>query len=277
MSDTPKPKRVLSDEQKAKMAEGRKKKALERKKAKEIEKKELAKLKASMKKEEADLKRELKLKEAERKKQIKEQKNSLASSNKIKKENRKAVLQQQLSQLQRSVKPQTEKVSFVDEVIETPPPSPKLSPIPEPEPELELEPEIVAVGTRPLDVEEVKEDIENLKMEVEQNIYDEEEISNEEYKKVFKQESNRIANTLNPKEKAMFRNATKKFDFNLSIEDNIKGMIDHIKTVVAFNIGATQQIKKQAPKKARPRKVAQVVLPKEKEVETNLQRLMRLK
>ncbi len=75
----------------------------------------------------------------------------------------------------------------------------------------------------------------------------------------------------------MFRDATKKFDFNLSIEDNIKGMIDHVKTVVAFNIGATQKIKKQAPKKARPRKVAQVVLPKEKEVETNLQRLMKLR
>ena len=76
------------------------------------------------------------------------------------------------------------------------------------------------------------------------------EPTNEEYKQKFQEEAENLIDTLPRGSKGLFRKATKKFDYNLSVEDNIKGMIDYVKMVVQHNITRAQQVKATIESKA---------------------------
>lgn len=76
------------------------------------------------------------------------------------------------------------------------------------------------------------------------------EPTNEEYKQKFQEEAENMINTLPRGSKGLFRKATKKFDYNLSVEDNIKGMIDYVKMVVQHNITTAQNVKATIESKA---------------------------
>tara|TARA_R110000824_G_scaffold81460_1_gene204812 strand:+ start:2411 stop:3070 length:660 start_codon:yes stop_codon:yes gene_type:complete len=76
------------------------------------------------------------------------------------------------------------------------------------------------------------------------------EPTDQEYKEKFAEEAENLIKTLPHGSKQLFRKATRKFDYNLSVEDNIKGMIDYVKMVVQHNITTAQQVKAAIETKA---------------------------
>lgn len=76
------------------------------------------------------------------------------------------------------------------------------------------------------------------------------EPTDEEYIETFKQETENIIKTLPHGSKQLFRKATKKFDYNLSVEDNIKAMIEYVKMVVQHNITTAAAVKNKIESKA---------------------------
>jgi hypothetical protein len=84
-----------------------------------------------------------------------------------------------------------------------------------------------------------------------------EEISNEEYKEKFISETKAVMKTLPKESRKLFKKATNKFDYNLSVEDNIKSMIEYVKMVVQHNITTAAKVKQIVESK--PLKENQVV------------------
>ena len=83
------------------------------------------------------------------------------------------------------------------------------------------------------------------------------EISDEAYKEKFISETDNIIKTLPKESRKLFKKATNKFDYNLSIEDNIKSMIEYVKMVVQHNITTAQAVKQHIENK--PLKEKEVV------------------
>ena len=104
--------------------------------------------------------------------------------------------------------------------------------------------------------------------------------TNEEYAKIFKREANNMRNNI-PKETRMYYDeAIKKFDFTLSLDDNIKSMIDYCKNVVNDNtlIANTirnKQIQNENKKEIVQKSVAEKVT--EQAVDSKIYKLMKLK
>lgn len=69
------------------------------------------------------------------------------------------------------------------------------------------------------------------------------EPTNKEYKEKFLEEAEKVVSALPHGSKTMFRNATKKFDYNLSVEENIKSMIEYVKEVVNKNVSEVARLK----------------------------------
>ena len=70
-------------------------------------------------------------------------------------------------------------------------------------------------------------------------------ITDEMYEKAFKQQAKVIEKTLPKEAQKLFKQTTNKFDFNLSLEDNINGMIEHVKRVVELNTKTAAAIREK--------------------------------
>ena len=101
-----------------------------------------------------------------------------------------------------------------------------------------------------------------------------------EYAEVFNREAYKIRDKLPEESKKYFDNATNKFDFTLSLDDNIKGMIDYVKTIVEKNTEIAKSIrdskreledKKEIVQPTHAERVAEHV------VNSKIQKLMRMR
>ena len=123
-------------------------------------------------------------------------------------------------------------------------------------------------------LEHVEEKVEE-KVEAKNNLP-----TNEEYAKIFKREANNMRNNI-PKETRMYYDeAIKKFDFTLSLDDNIKSMIDYCKNVVNENTNIAnnirnKQIINENKKEIVQKSVAEKVT--EQAVDSKIYKLMKLK
>ncbi len=121
-------------------------------------------------------------------------------------------------------------------------------PTPEPEPEPELEPEP-------------------------------EETEDEKYQRVFETASLKVLETLPNNAKELFKKANSKFDCGLSVDDNIKSMINFCKDIIKANVETSKVVKQHVVEKQAEQ--AQVVQPPkeqvvaEKEIEQRIYTIMK--
>tara|TARA_R110000822_G_scaffold22213_7_gene70015 strand:+ start:6500 stop:7270 length:771 start_codon:yes stop_codon:yes gene_type:complete len=193
-----KAKRVLSDEQKAKMLEGRRKAAEIKKAQKAILKNE------KIKEKENDKKQKVKNKELELQ-AIQQQKDRIEVLNISKK--KKSEMRGRL----RFCKNNPELIGEVEEMIQA------------------IENKNNEKKNIDLEIKEIQLEINDKKQELTE---DEE---NEVYKKVWDKEAKRIELTIPEESRSIFRAETEKFDFNLSLSDNINKMIKNVEAKIQSN------------------------------------------
>jgi len=116
-----------------------------------------------------------------------------------------------------------------------------------PEPTLSKE-ELVEMGGRVDDIEE-------------------EEVDDERYKKVFEDASLKVLETLPNNAKDLFKKANSKFDCKLSVEDNIKSMIEYCRELVKANIETAKVVKsKVVEEKPVADKPVDIVIPPKEQI-----------
>ena len=111
---------------------------------------------------------------------------------------------------------------------------------------------------------------------------EEEEVDDERYKKVFEDASLKVLETLPNNAKDLFKKANSKFDCKLSVEDNIKSMIEYCRELVKANIETAKVVKsKVVEEKPVADKPVDVVIPPkeqiaaEREVEQRIYAIMK--
>ena len=228
-------KKTLSPEQLAKMQEGRRKAYEARKKAREEEKEAKKQAKLLAKKT-----------EEEAIKQQREQRELVRKANEAK-----AKKKGDLSALK--VKNKKKVNIATDDEVEYYEPD-VLSPVPEEEEQAEQPEEIQA--------EQPEEKPEP------------EETEEEKYKRVFESESLKVLNKLPNNAKDLFKKAKSKFDCNLSVDDNIKSMIDYCKELVKANVKTAEVIKAHVEEKKDIKPPVEQVQ-KEREIEQKIYAIMK--
>jgi hypothetical protein len=193
-----KPKRTLTDEQKAKMLEGRRKKEkIEKAEAKENDKKQKIK------------DRELELQA------IQQQKDRIEVLNISKK--KKSEMRGKL----RFCKNNPELIDEVEQMIQA------------------IENKNNEKKTIDLEIKEIQTEIKDKQQELTK---DEE---NEVYKRVWDKEAKRIELTIPEQSRSIFRAETEKFDFNLSLSDNINKMIKNVEQKIQTNTEVVSAVNKE--------------------------------
>ena len=142
----------------------------------------------------------------------------------------------------------------------------------------EKEPE--QIYEEPPQAEQTKE-VEEEKAKAEQT----ESLSNKqptdaEYAEVFNREAHKIREKLPEESKKYFDNATNKFDFTLSLDDNIKGMIDYVKTIVEKNTEIAKSIRDSKRELEDKKEIVQPTHAErvaEHAVNSKIQKLMRMR
>ncbi|MHA2182362.1 MAG: hypothetical protein ACXAAH_13165 [Promethearchaeota archaeon] len=243
-----KPKKTLSDEQLKKMQEGRKKASEKRK----IEREE-----AKAKAKEMDIAKKSKDKQKllDLELQALAQQQSRIDNLKIQVERKKEVK----SKL-KAIKEEDEKEP--EQIYEEPP--------------QEVEEQAKAQQPQPQEVE-VEKAVKAVKAV--------ESLSNkqptdEEYAEVFNREARKIREKLPQESKKYFDNATNKFDFTLSLDDNIKGMIDYVKTIVEKNTEIAKSIRDSKRELEDKKEIVQPTHAErvaEHAVNSKIQKLMRMR
>ena len=241
-----KPKRVLTDEQKKKMLEGRRRKAEERKlqKEKDKENKDLDKIKA---KELKEINKKLEL-EA-----IQQQKDRIELLNVSKR--KKSEMRGKL----RFCKNNPQAIEDMEQLLS------------------EIENKENTKKNIDLEIKEIKVEMESKKHELSK---DEE---NEVYKRVFEKEALKIEKSLPIECREVFRSETNKFDFNLNLSDNINSMISNIENTIKKNTNITDSVNKTIMKTEEQinqrKEITDIQLKKEKEkrIQAKLQSLYSLR
>ena len=249
-----KPKKVLSQEQLLKMQEGRKKATEKRKKEREEAKK-----------------------------------NAVEFTNAKKSNNKEKLLQLELEALQqqqdridnlkmqverkKQVKSKLKKIKNEEEEQQTlVAPSPEPEPQPSPEPQPEPEPQtLVAPAPKPAPKVNKAESQSNLQFT---------QPSDEEYEKVFKEQSKIIRNTIPKEVRKEYDSAINKFDFTLSLDENINSMIKHVKDIIKTNTETASNFRKQQKEEESKKEIVQksfVEKVTEQAVDSKIYKLMKLK
>tara|TARA_R110000823_G_scaffold139690_5_gene269720 strand:+ start:3716 stop:4483 length:768 start_codon:yes stop_codon:yes gene_type:complete len=197
-SEAKKVKRILTDEQKAKMLEGRRKASALKKQQKEKDKNEKTIAKENDKKEKIK-NRELELQA------IQQQKDRIEVLNVSKR--KKSEMRGKL----RFCKNNPELINDVEQMI------------------LEIENKNNEKKNIDLEIKEIQTEIKDKQQELTE---DEE---NEVYKRVWDKEAKRIELTIPEESRGIFRAETEKFDFNLSLSSNINKMIKNIEDKIQSN------------------------------------------
>tara|TARA_R110001606_G_scaffold9721_3_gene41735 strand:+ start:359 stop:1117 length:759 start_codon:yes stop_codon:yes gene_type:complete len=194
----PKVKKVLSDEQKAKMLEGRRRAAAIKKEQKEKNKQEKVELKENEKKQKIK-DRELELQA------IQQQKDRIDVLNISKK--KKSEMRGKL----RFCKNNPNLIDEVEQMIQ------------------EIENKNNEKKNIDLEIKEIQTEIKDKQQELTE---DEE---NEVYKRVWDREAKRIELTIPEQSRSIFRAETEKFDFNLCLSENINKMIKNVEKKIQSN------------------------------------------
>ncbi len=106
-----------------------------------------------------------------------------------------------------------------------------------------------------------------------------EETEDEKYQRVFETASLKVLETLPNNAKELFKKANSKFDCGLSVDDNIKSMINFCKDIIKANVETSKVVKQHVVEKQAEQ--AQVVQPPkeqvvaEKEIEQRIYTIMK--
>jgi len=252
MSD--KPKKTLSEEQLKKMQEGRKKATEKRKKEREDARNQAKNLNEAKKSKDKEKLLQLEME----------------------------ALAQQQSRID-NLKLQVERKKQVKSKLKNIKATEEAPQVEEEEPQVEEE--------KP-QAEQLKHDdiIENILEHVEEEVEHEQDLqaeqsqdyvpNNEEYELVFRTQAKKMRNKIPADTRKYYDEAVKKFDFTLSLDDNIKSMIDYCKnvvnenTLIANNI-RNKQIERENKKEIVQKSVAEKVT--EQSVDSKIYKLMKLK
>jgi len=128
-------------------------------------------------------------------------------------------------------------------------------------------------------VEAVEEELEKVEEKVEKKM-DKPDISDAEYTKVFYQQANVIKKKLPKEVHNYYEDAVSKFDFTLSLDDNIKNMIEYVKTVVKDNtkiVKNVRTVQKKAEEKEEIVSKPKVEDEAEKHIDSQISKLMKMR
>jgi DNA-binding ferritin-like protein len=152
----------------------------------------------------------------------------------------------------------------------------KLEPVQEePEPEEPDEPEHVEEV-----IEEVAEDIEEVVEKVEKKLEKKSEVSDAEYTQVFYREAGKMKKNIPKEVQHYYDDAISKFDFTLSLDDNIKNMIDYVEQVVIKNskvINDVRDVQKKVEEKQEVVSKLKQEDEAEKHIDSQISRLMKMR
>lgn len=104
--------------------------------------------------------------------------------------------------------------------------------------------------------------------------------SDEEYSETFKREANKMRNKIPQDVRHIYDDSIKKFDFSLSLDDNIKYMIEHVKTVVNSNTDLAKSIRNKQIERENKKEVVQKSMNEkvcEQAIDSKLSKLMKMK
>jgi len=104
--------------------------------------------------------------------------------------------------------------------------------------------------------------------------------NDEEYSEVFKREANKMRKNIPVDVRHLYDDAVKKFDFTLSLDDNIKSMIDYVKDVVQNNTELANRIRNKQIQKENKKEVVQKSVNEkvaEQAIDSKLSKLMKMK
>ena len=104
--------------------------------------------------------------------------------------------------------------------------------------------------------------------------------TDDEYKQVFEREAKKMRNNIPIETRKYYDEAIKKFDFTLSLDDNIAEMINYVKTVVNSNAKMAKGIREKQIKNENKKEVVQKSVPEkvaEQSVDSKIYKLMKLK
>ena len=104
--------------------------------------------------------------------------------------------------------------------------------------------------------------------------------TDDEYKQVFEREAKKMRNNIPIETRKYYDEAVKKFDFTLSLDDNISEMINYVKTVVNSNATMAKNIREKQIKNENRKEVVQKSVPEkvaEQSVDSKIYKLMKLK
>ena len=245
-----KPKKTLSPEQLKKMQEGRKR-AYEKRKAEREAAKQASKEKTQAKKDN-DKEKLLQL-EMEAMKQQQDRIDHL----KLQVE-RKREVKAKLKSIKEDVEDEPDAEEYIPEVIEE-----------------ELINEVANKVA-----EEVEEVLEKVEEKVEKKEEKSVSWSNEEYTEVFQREANKMRAKIPKEVQHYYTDAVRKFDFSLSLDDNIQNMINYVSSVVKKNAETVSEVRKVQKNIEDKQELVQKQEPEiqmEKELQSQINKLIKMK
>jgi len=101
-----------------------------------------------------------------------------------------------------------------------------------------------------------------------------------EYSATFQREAKKIRNQIPVETRAYYDDAIKKFDFTLSLDDNIKSMIEYVKNVVGENTNLVNNIRNKQIEKESKKEVVQKSVNEniaEQSVDSKIYKLMKMR
>ena len=130
---------------------------------------------------------------------------------------------------------------------------------------------------------EVKEDIEEVKEKVEVKMEKKVRWTDEEYSDVFEKEAKKMRAKIPKQVQHYYDDAVSKFDFTLSLDQNIRGMIENVSKVIQKNANTVDEVRK-VQKHIEEKKDPIVAIQKapievqvEKELESQISRLIKMR
>jgi hypothetical protein len=132
--------------------------------------------------------------------------------------------------------------------------------------------------------EELINDVEEVLEKVEEKVEKKEEKSvswsNEEYTEVFQREANKMRAKIPKEVQHYYTDAVRKFDFSLSLDDNIQNMINYVSSVVKKNAETVSEVRKVQKNIEDKQELVQKQEPEiqmEKELQSQINKLIKMK
>jgi hypothetical protein len=129
-------------------------------------------------------------------------------------------------------------------------------------------------------VEQVEEELEKVEEKVEKKIGIKPDITDAEYTKVFYQQANLMKKKIPKEVHHYYDDAVSKFDFTLSLDDNIKNMIGFVKDVVEKNtkvVKDVRQVQKKVEAKQEVISKPKVEDEAEKHIDSQISKLIKMR